>query len=231
MKRLLARWLVSIIALVAAALPLAMARQPLWSIGGWVALLDDEEAARQAMEETGGKFDGCGMWEDMCYNQGPLLSPALFETMMVPRYKRIGAKLKAAGIDLWYTDCDGDVRPLIPGFLEAGINCLFPYEVNSCIHPARLLEQFGRDHCLPASRRVLPTQHGPDDQRNRQQGQQPGGSQEMKQLPGHQPGASPAPLRRRRSAMKACHSMYAKNVMVTTRAKPSGQKYSSRSGR
>jgi homoserine kinase type II len=30
-----------------AALPLAIARQPLWSIGGWVASLDDEEAARQ----------------------------------------------------------------------------------------------------------------------------------------------------------------------------------------
>lgn len=30
-----------------AALPLAMARQPLWSIGGWIALLDDEEAAQR----------------------------------------------------------------------------------------------------------------------------------------------------------------------------------------
>lgn len=30
-----------------AGLPLAMARQPLWSIGGWVALLDDEASARQ----------------------------------------------------------------------------------------------------------------------------------------------------------------------------------------
>jgi Ser/Thr protein kinase RdoA (MazF antagonist) len=29
-----------------AALPLAIARQPLWSIGGWVAMLDDEETAR-----------------------------------------------------------------------------------------------------------------------------------------------------------------------------------------
>ena len=29
-----------------AALPLAIARQPLWSIGGWVALLDDENTAR-----------------------------------------------------------------------------------------------------------------------------------------------------------------------------------------
>lgn len=30
-----------------AALPLAIARQPLWSIGGWVAVLDDEAAARR----------------------------------------------------------------------------------------------------------------------------------------------------------------------------------------
>ena len=30
-----------------AALPLALARQPLWSIGGWVALLDDQQSARQ----------------------------------------------------------------------------------------------------------------------------------------------------------------------------------------
>ncbi|WP_308635783.1 phosphotransferase enzyme family protein [Paenibacillus silvisoli] len=28
-------------------IPLAMARQPLWSMGGWIALLDDEEAARR----------------------------------------------------------------------------------------------------------------------------------------------------------------------------------------
>jgi Ser/Thr protein kinase RdoA (MazF antagonist) len=35
-----------------AALPLAIARQPLWSIGGWVALLDDESTARVHAEGT-----------------------------------------------------------------------------------------------------------------------------------------------------------------------------------
>lgn len=35
-----------------AAIPLAMARQPLWSIGVWVALLDDEAAARRHLEAT-----------------------------------------------------------------------------------------------------------------------------------------------------------------------------------
>jgi len=35
-----------------AALPLAIVRQPLWSVGGWVALLDDEESARQHANES-----------------------------------------------------------------------------------------------------------------------------------------------------------------------------------
>ena len=59
----------------------------------------------------------------------------------MPRYQRIGDKLHQHGIDLWYTDCDGDVRPLLPGFL-GGINCLFPFEVNSCCHPGELLDQY-----------------------------------------------------------------------------------------
>ena len=35
------------------ALPLAIARQPLWSVGGWVALLDDEGSARRHAAEIG----------------------------------------------------------------------------------------------------------------------------------------------------------------------------------
>ena len=35
-----------------AALPLAIARQPLWSLGGWVASLDDEETARRHAAST-----------------------------------------------------------------------------------------------------------------------------------------------------------------------------------
>ncbi|MBT4498921.1 MAG: hypothetical protein HOC74_14425 [Gemmatimonadetes bacterium] len=84
-------------------------------------------------------------WEDICFKNGPIVNLDFFERAIVPRYKRIGKKLHAAGIDLWYTDCDGDVRPLMPGFLEAGINCLFPYEVNSCVHPAELFAEYGKE--------------------------------------------------------------------------------------
>jgi len=88
-------------------------------------------------------FDFASGWEDICFKNGPLVSLDFFKNVVAPRYKRINAKLKAHGIDIWYIDCDGDVRHLLPTFLESGINCLFPYEVNSCVHPGELLDQYG----------------------------------------------------------------------------------------
>jgi uroporphyrinogen decarboxylase len=87
-------------------------------------------------------FDYASGWEDICFKNGPIVSLDFFREMVMPRYKRLRKKLEAHGIDLWYTDCDGDVRPLLPYFLEGGINCLFPFEVNSCTHPGELLDQY-----------------------------------------------------------------------------------------
>ena len=87
-------------------------------------------------------FDYASGWEDICFNYGPILPPSFFRDVIAPRYKRISKKLHAHGIDLWYTDCDGDVRPILPILMESGINCLFPFEVNSCAHPGELLDQY-----------------------------------------------------------------------------------------
>jgi len=84
-------------------------------------------------------------WEDICFKNGPIVSVDFFRNVVTPRYKRINKKLKAAGIDLWWTDCDGDVRPILPYLMEGGINCLFPFEVNGCAHPAELLNEYGKD--------------------------------------------------------------------------------------
>jgi uroporphyrinogen decarboxylase len=90
-------------------------------------------------------FDYASGWEDICFKNGPIVSLDFWERVVVPRYERIGRRLAKHGIDIWYIDCDGDVRPLMPGFLKAGVNCLFPYEVNSCVHPGVLLDEYGKD--------------------------------------------------------------------------------------
>lgn len=86
------------------------------------------------------KFDFAAGWEDICYNMGPIVPPDFFAKVVVPRYKRITSRLRDNGVTLIYTDCDGDVRPILDSLLEGGINCLFPYEVNSCAHPGELLD-------------------------------------------------------------------------------------------
>ena len=91
------------------------------------------------------KFDYASGWEDICFKNGPLVSVDFFKDKILPRYKRINAKLKKYGIDLWWIDCDGDVRPILPYFLEGGVNCLFPFEVMCCCHPGELLKEYGKD--------------------------------------------------------------------------------------
>ncbi len=87
-------------------------------------------------------FDYATGWEDICFKNGPIVSVDFMEQVVGPRYARINKLLKAQGIDLWYTDCDGDVRPILHVFIENGINCLFPFEVNGCAHPGELLDQY-----------------------------------------------------------------------------------------
>ncbi|MGH4050862.1 MAG: hypothetical protein ACREVX_05840 [Clostridium sp.] len=90
-------------------------------------------------------FDFASGWEDICFKNGPIVSVDFFKNVVTSRYVRINKKLKKYNIDIWYTDCDGDVRPILPYLMEGGINCLFPFEVNGCTHPAELLAKYGTD--------------------------------------------------------------------------------------
>ena len=87
-------------------------------------------------------------WEDMCFNHGPIISPALFERYMVPRYKRIAELLARHGIDRVIVDCDGDISQLVPLWIEAGVNCMFPLEIAAGTDPFKLRDQYGEQVLL-----------------------------------------------------------------------------------
>ena len=95
--------------------------------------------------ESGAKFDFAHFWEDICFKNGPLVSPAVFAEKVGPHYKRITGLLKQYGIDIVSLDCDGWIDALIPIWLENGVNTMFPIEVgtwDASIKPWR--EQYGR---------------------------------------------------------------------------------------
>ena len=95
----------------------------------------------------GVEVDMAWWWEDMCFNKGPLISPKLFQELMVPRYKRITRALKKFNVDVNILDCDGCIYELIPGWLDAGINCMFPIEA-AHTDPLRLRAEYGNEILL-----------------------------------------------------------------------------------
>ena len=79
--------------------------------------------------ETGAKFDFAHYWEDICFKNGPLLSPEIFDELCGKHYKKRNELLHQYGIDIISLDCDGVVDKLIPTWLDNGVNVLFPIEV------------------------------------------------------------------------------------------------------
>ena len=86
--------------------------------------------------------DACFIWEDMCYKNGPLISPAMFREFMLPNYKKVTSCLRDHGVTAIMVDTDGDARRIIPLLMEGGVNLLLPCEVNAGMDVVGLRESF-----------------------------------------------------------------------------------------
>jgi len=96
--------------------------------------------------ETGAKFDYAHFWEDICFKNGPLVIPSVFDEKVGPYYKKITDLVKSHGIDIISLDCDGVIDSLIPTWVENGVNTMFPIEVgtwDASIAPWR--EKYGKE--------------------------------------------------------------------------------------
>ena len=94
------------------------------------------------------EFDFASGWEDICFNSGPLLSPATFRALIVPYMKPVMEMLRRHGIDIIFTDTDGNIHDLIPLWMEVGMTCTFPFEVRPGNDPVRYREEFGPDFLI-----------------------------------------------------------------------------------
>ena len=92
-----------------------------------------------------GRFDCAAGWEDICFNSGPILNPRFFAERIMPHMKPVMRLLRQHGIDVIWTDCDGNILKLIPLWLDVGLNCMFPLEVNPGNDPVALKREYGRD--------------------------------------------------------------------------------------
>ncbi|MEI6809434.1 MAG: hypothetical protein WCN95_11995, partial [bacterium] len=85
----------------------------------------------KSMLESGAKFDFVHFWEDICFKNGPCISPSVFESKIGPHYKRITDLTRKYGLDICSLDCDGMIDALIPTWFNNGVNTMFPIEVGT----------------------------------------------------------------------------------------------------
>ena len=90
-------------------------------------------------------FEVFWFWEDMAYNHGPLIGPELYRRFALPHYRRVCDWLHERGIEHIWLDSDGDIHKLIPIWLDAGINGLWPFEVQAGMDVVEIRRTYGRD--------------------------------------------------------------------------------------
>lgn len=108
-----------------------------------------EERADRIIEITGEvlkhtPIDVFWFWEDMAYKGGPLVGPDLFRKFAFPHYRRVCDWLHGQGIKHIGLDSDGNMSSLIPIWLDAGLDHLWPFEVQSGMDVLEVRKQYGR---------------------------------------------------------------------------------------
>ncbi|MBI2299826.1 MAG: hypothetical protein HYU66_12940 [Armatimonadetes bacterium] len=82
-------------------------------------------------------------WEDMAHNHASLIDPRLFRRVAMPHYRRVIDWLRSRGVEHIGLDSDGDITELIPLWLDAGINFLWPFEVAAGMDVVAVRREYG----------------------------------------------------------------------------------------
>lgn len=89
-----------------------------------------------------GRPDGIWYYEDMGYKQHPFMSPRMYREIIQPAHTRTMQWAHSQGLPVIMHSC-GYVEPLVPGMLEAGMDCLQVIEVKAGMDLVRLYQKYG----------------------------------------------------------------------------------------
>jgi len=96
-----------------------------------------QEIERWSLQET-----GIWIFDDMAYNTGPLFSPASFERIFLPAYRRMVETYKRAGARYVFFHSDGDIRLFLDMLLDAGIDGINPVEPRANMNVVELRKRY-----------------------------------------------------------------------------------------
>ena len=80
-------------------------------------------------------------YEDMSYNHGPMLSKGMFDEFIGPYYRQLIPYAREKGMTV-FVDTDGNVEPLIPWYIETGVQGVTPIERQAGADVVRILGEY-----------------------------------------------------------------------------------------
>ena len=98
----------------------------------------------QLCVDQGMTFDGLWFFSDLCYRNGMLFSPGMYEEQLKPCHQRVKEWCEGQGIPLML-HCDGDVRQFIPLLMEVGLDAIQPLEARCGNDVRELKPLYGKD--------------------------------------------------------------------------------------
>ncbi len=97
---------------------------------------------QEILFEKEGLPDGIWYYEDMGFKERPFMSPAMYDEIIKPGHKKTIDFAKSKNLPVIMHSC-GFVEPLLPGMIDAGINCLQVIEVKAGMDLLRIHKNYG----------------------------------------------------------------------------------------
>jgi len=89
-----------------------------------------------------GKPDGIWFYEDMGFKERPFMSPDMYRELIQPAHKKTIDFCHSLGLPVIMHSC-GYIEPLLPGMIEAGIDCLQVIEIKAGMDLLKIKKDFG----------------------------------------------------------------------------------------
>jgi len=86
------------------------------------------------------------MGDDLGMQTGPMLSPAMYRELFLPRHKKMYRMIKEKSDLYVFLHSCGAISEFIPDLIDAGVDIINPVQTNTAgMEPARLKREFGKD--------------------------------------------------------------------------------------
>jgi len=147
--------------MVGDALFIAMKKRPEWVVDMVNTMLDTSIELLQMVWDAGYHFDEVMWYNDMGYKGAQFMSVPMYRELFKPADRRAAEWAHSKGLKTYYHSC-GDINPLVPELIDAGIDMLNPLEVKAGMDPLALKARYGNELAFHGGLNAMCYEHPQD---------------------------------------------------------------------